>query len=79
MTPEDREEFVKILRAHYRTIEVCRACAETTRDLAAEVKRGGLPARQHLADTITAAEDVLNELRGVEAEVQRLLSAVGGA
>jgi len=78
MTAEDRQEFVKILRAHHQTIQVCRACAETTRDLAAEVKRGGVPARQHLADTITAAEDVLNDLRGVENEVQRLLSLVGG-
>jgi hypothetical protein len=79
MTAEDLQEFQKILRAHHRTIEVCRACAETTRDLAAEVKRGGVPARQHLAETITAAEDVLNDLRGVEAEVQRLLSVLGEA
>src|SRR5574338_703611 len=43
MRSADREEFLKILRAHLRTIDVCRACAETTRDLAAEVKRGGLP------------------------------------
>ena len=79
MNAEERQEYLKILRAHHRTIEVCRACAETTRDLAAEVKRGGVPARQHLADTITAAEEVLNELRGVEIEVRRLLSLLGGA
>jgi hypothetical protein len=76
MRAEDRREFAKILRAHQRTVEVCRACAETTRDLAAEVKRGGLPPRDQLAQTITTAEDVLNELRGVEKELQRLLASV---
>jgi len=76
MRAEDRREFAKILRAHQRTVEVCRACAETTRDLAAEVKRGGSPARDQLAATITTAEDVLNELRGVEKELQRLLASV---
>lgn len=77
MRTEDRQEFAKILRAHQRTVEVCRACAETTRDLAAEVKRGGLPPRDQLSATITTAEDVLNDLRGVEAELQRLLASVG--
>jgi hypothetical protein len=76
MRPDDRAEFVKILRAHQRTAQVCRACAETTRDLAAEVKRGGVPPRDALAQTITAAEDVLNDLRGVEAEIERLLDAL---
>ena len=77
MRPEDRREFAKILRAHQRTVEVCRACAETTRDLAAEVKRGGVPTRDQLAATITTAEDVLNDLRGIEAELERLLASVG--
>jgi hypothetical protein len=77
MRPEDRREFAKILRAHQRTVEVCRACAETTRDLAAEVKRGGVPTREQLAATITTAEDVLNDLRGIEAELERLLASVG--
>ena len=76
MRPEDRLEFTKILRAHHRTVEVCRACAETTRDLAAEVKRG-VPSREHLSATITTAEDVLNDLRAVETELQRLLASVG--
>jgi hypothetical protein len=78
MTPEDRAAFLQILAAHERTVEVCRACAETTRDLAAEVRRGGVPPRDHLAATITAAEDVLNDLQGVSAEVQRLKVAFGG-
>ena len=45
MTPDERAAFLQILAAHERTVEVCRACAETTRDLAAEVKRGSVPAR----------------------------------
>lgn len=76
MRPDDRQEFLKILHAHARTVEVCRACAETTRDLAAEVKRGGVPSRDALAATITAAEDVLRDLRGVEDEVRRLLAVL---
>jgi hypothetical protein len=78
MTPEERAGFLQILTAHERTVEVCRACAETTRDLAAEVKRGSMPAREQLAATITEAEDVLRDLRAVTAEVQRLKAAVAG-
>ena len=77
MTPEDRQEFAKILLAHERTIEVCRACAETTRDLAAEVKRGSMPPREHLSETITQAELVLNDLHGVHDEVRRLKASLG--
>ena len=45
---EGQEEFLKILRAQRSTIDVCDACASTTRDLAAEVLRGGLPRREDL-------------------------------
>jgi hypothetical protein len=78
MTPDERAAFLQILAAHERTVEVCRACAETTRDLAAEVKRGGMPPRDHLAATITEAENVLSDLRTVSAEVRRLRAAVAG-
>ena len=77
MTPEERAAFFDILTAHERTVEICRACAETTRDLAAEVKRGGVPAREHLGATITEAENVLNDLRAVTAEIARLRASVG--
>jgi predicted metal-binding protein len=77
MTPDERAAFLEILTAHERTVEVCRACAETTRDLAAEVKRGGLPARDQLAATITEAENVLNDMRAVTAEIARLRASVG--
>jgi hypothetical protein len=75
MTADERTAFLQILAAHERTVEVCRACAETTRDLAAEVKRGSVPPREHLAATITEAENVLTELRHVGAEVRRLKAA----
>ena len=73
MTRDDREEFLKILHAHAQTIDVCDACATTTRDLAAEIQRGGLPAREDLRRTVEEAEKVLAELETVRAEVRRLL------
>jgi hypothetical protein len=76
MRPDERREFLKILVAHEQTVNVCQACAETTRDLAAEVKRGSIPSREALTDTITAAETVLTDLRAVRAELQRLKAAV---
>jgi hypothetical protein len=75
MTADERTAFLQILAAHERTVEVCRTCAETTRDLAAEVKRGSVPPREHLAATITEAENVLTELRHVGVEVRRLKAA----
>ena len=33
----------RLIDAHEHTLQVCRACAETTRDLAWEVKRGSIP------------------------------------
>ena len=77
MTPDERAAFLEILTAHERTVEVCRACAETTRDLAAEVKRGSVPARDQLTATITEAENVLNDIRAVTAEIARLRASVG--
>ena len=75
MTADERTAFLQILAAHERTVEVCRACAETTRDLAAEVKRGSIPPREHLSSTITEAENVLTELRHVGVEVRKLKAA----
>ena len=73
MTPEDRDEFLKILHAHLQTIEVCEACASTTRDLAAEIQRGGIPKRDDVRRTVEEAERVLAELTAVRDEVRRLL------
>lgn len=72
MTREDRDEFLKILKAHADTLAICEACATTTRDLAAEVRRGGTPARDTLETTVAEAERVLDDLVAVRAEVERL-------
>jgi hypothetical protein len=73
MTREDRDEFLKILHAHGQTIDICEACATTTRDLAAETLRGGVPGREDLRRTVDQAETVLAELTAVRDEVRRLL------
>ena len=44
VTDDEKTEILRLLEAHERTLAVCRACAETTRDLAWEVTRGGTPA-----------------------------------
>ncbi len=73
MTPDERSEFLKILHAHAQTVEVCEACAVTTRDLAAEIQRGGLPRREDLQRTVDEAEKVLADLVSVRDELRRLL------
>ena len=73
MKKEVREEFLKILYAHQQTIDVCEACAATTRELAAEVARGGMPPKADLVQTMEEAERVLTELAGVRSEVRRLI------
>jgi hypothetical protein len=70
-----QQEVLRILQAHAQTIAVAEACATTTRDLAAEVKRGGVPAREDLQRTIEIAERVLVDLAGVREEVERLIAA----
>ena len=70
-----QQEVLKILQAHAQTIAVAEACAITTRDLAAEVKRGGLPAREDLQRTIEVAERVIADLATVREEVERLIAA----
>lgn len=70
-----RQEVLKILQAHAQTIAVAEACATTTRDLAAEVARGGVPSRDDLQHTILVAERVLGDLGGVREEVERLIAA----
>ena len=56
VTKEERREFLKALHAHAETVGLAEACANTTRDLAAEVKRGGLPTRADLQRTVGEAE-----------------------
>ena len=65
MTEEERRQVRDMLAAHARTIDVCHACATTTRDLAAEVNRGRVPNGPDLQHTLEAAERALAELGGV--------------
>jgi len=76
MRREDRQEFLKVLHAHEQTLDICEACATTTRELATEVARGGIPSKADLMRTIEEAERVLTELGRVREELQRLLTAV---
>jgi len=55
---------------------VCEACARTTRDLAAEVKRGGVPSPADLQQTVDVAERVLADLDATREEVERLIAAL---
>jgi len=76
MTRDERQEFLKMLQAHAQTIAICEACASTTRDLAAEVGRGSMPAREDLVHTVTQAEQVLRDLSAVREEVERLIAVL---
>ena len=76
MTDEERAELNRIIDAHEQTVAVCRACAQTTRDLAWEVKRGALPAGESLAQTITEAERVLADLGQVELALAHMKAAL---
>jgi sulfur relay (sulfurtransferase) complex TusBCD TusD component (DsrE family) len=74
VTRDERLEFIKILQAHAQTIAICEACAATTRDLAAEVGRGSVPAKADLIQTVNQAEQVLKDLTNVREEVERLIA-----
>jgi hypothetical protein len=73
MTREERQEVRKMLAAHMETIGVSEACARTTRDLAAEIKRGGAPSKDDLQRTVEEAEAVLAQLERVRQETERLI------
>jgi hypothetical protein len=77
MTPQERQEFLKVLQAHAQTVAICEACAATTRDLATEVARGGAPHGADLRTTIAEAERTLADLAGVREEIERLMAAMG--
>ena len=79
MTSQERQEFRKILEAHAQTVAICEACATSTRDLAAEVARGGLPSPDDLKTTIREAERTLTDLARVREEIERVMAAVGRA
>lgn len=76
MTDEERAEVERIIGAHEQTLAVCRACAETTRDLAREVKHGATPPAGALAQTIAEAEEVLRDLAQFEIAIARMKAAL---
>ena len=76
MTPEQKQEVLQIIDAHERTLAVCRACAETMRDLAWEVKRGNAPDPDALRQTIEESERVLSDLGRVEIAIAEMKAAL---
>lgn len=76
MTPDEQLEVRRLIDAHEHTLQVCRACAETTRDLAWEVKRGSLPPPEALAATLAEVERVLAELGQVEIAIAEMKAAL---
>lgn len=76
MTPDEKAEVLRLLEAHERTLALCRASAETTRDLAWELKRGGQPAPDALTQTIEAADHVLAEVGQIEIAIASMKAAL---
>lgn len=76
MTPEEKQEVRQLLEAHERTLAVCRACAETARDLAWEVKRGHTPEPDALRQTVEESERVLADLGRLEIAIAEMKAAL---
>jgi hypothetical protein len=76
MTDDEKQEVLHLLEAHERTVAICRACANTARDLAWEVKRGGTPEPAELKKTIEEAERILDDLGKMEIAIARLRAAL---
>jgi hypothetical protein len=76
MTPDEKQELLRLIDAHERTIAICRACAETTRDLAWEIKRGAIPDATALRQTIEESERVLAELGRIEIAIATMKAAL---
>ena len=76
MTPDEQEEVRRLIEAHEHTLQVCKACAETTRDLAWEVKRGSIPSPEALAATLDEVERVLADIGKVEIAIAEMKAAL---
>jgi hypothetical protein len=76
VTPDEQQEVRRLIEAHERTVQVCRACAETTRDLAWEIKRGSIPAQESLSATLAEVERVLDDLGEVELIIAEMKAAL---
>ena len=76
MTPDEQQEVRRLIDAHEHTLQVCRACAETTRDLAWEVKRGSVPSAEALTATLAEVERILAELGQVVIAIAEMKAAL---
>ena len=76
MTSEEKDEVRQLIDAHERTLAICRACAETARDLAWEIRRGGTPDAAALRQTIEESERVLADLGQVEIAIAELKASL---
>jgi hypothetical protein len=76
VTPDEKAEVLALIEAHERTLTVCRACAETTRDLAWEITRGSTPSADALQSTIDEAERVLDDVGRVEIAIAEMKAAL---
>ncbi len=69
MTADEQQEVLRLIDAHEHTLQICRACAETTRDLAWEVKRGSIPSEEALAATLAEVDRVLGDIAQIEVAI----------
>ena len=76
MTAEEKQEVLHLIEAHERTLAFCRACAETTRDLAWEIKRGSTPDGEALRQTIAESERVLADLGRLEIAIAEMKASL---
>ena len=76
MTPEEQQEVRQLIDAHEHTLKVCRACAETARDLAWEVKRGHIPDAESLSTMLAEVERILDDLGKVEIAIAEMKAAL---
>jgi hypothetical protein len=76
VTPDEQQEVLRLIDAHEHTLQICRACAETTRDLAWEVKRGSVPPADALAATLAEAERVLGDIAKIEVAIAEMKAAL---
>ncbi|HUQ87087.1 MAG TPA: hypothetical protein VM096_05980 [Vicinamibacterales bacterium] len=76
MTAEEQQEVRRLIDAHEHTLQVCRACAETTRDLAWEVKRGSVPSPESLSATLAEVDRVLDDIGKVEIAIAEMKAAL---
>jgi hypothetical protein len=73
---EEKLEILQLIEAHERTLAICRACAQTARDLALEVTRGAAPDAEALRQTIAESERVLADLGRIEIAIAEMKAAL---